>query len=436
MGGEIGAEAREGGGSVFWFTAITPSADPTGVAPLTHRDLERRRVLVVDASATTRMVLEHYLTGWGVLCESADRPREALAAIDRSLSEGRPFDIVLLHFEPERSDARELIEEIRARPTLHAPRIVLLSSAPLEAAEVARIGASAHIVKPASQAVLYDVLAGRAPDAVTIATEVTAAPVLDRGLTVLVAEDNEINAKLAEALLRRLGLGTVVARNGREAVELAAAREYAAIFMDCQMPEMDGFAATAQIRAGEDARHVPIVAMTALSMPDDRERCLAAGMDDFLSKPIRREELAAVVARCLPEPGGPAGEVDDPGDAVAEDVAGNGTVLDPAIVRSLRDAVSPDRRDALLEIFDTQRQVCVDEIGVAISAGDRAAVRRIAHKLKGGSRSLGAARLGDCCEALEHLSDAQDELGEADVVQLRAVAAQASAALHSAFSDR
>ncbi len=255
----------------------------------------------------------------------------------------------------------------------------------------------------------------------------------DRGLLVLIAEDNEINRTVICALLGKLGLQTAVAHNGREAIEMAAGHDYDAIFMDCLMPEVDGFQATREIREAERDRRVPIIAMTALSMPGDRERCMTVGMDDYLSKPIRHPALEAAVQRWLP--GGerheraPGTGNDSPAlpAPAAEPVE---DVLDQAIVKQLREALPAETRLQLIDTFEEQHAKCLSEIVGAVGRDDRDEVRRTAHLLKGSSASLGAMRLRRCCERLEHIGRAQDAgVSETQISQVRVAAAEASTAL-------
>src|SRR5271155_2339522 len=302
MGGRIGADRRQSGGSVFWFSAAMPAVTGVGGAVRTRSDLQARRILIVDDNATNRTILERYLRGWGVACESVDRPDTALDALERAARQGQPFELAVLDFTLLKTDGAQLVRDIRRRPSLGALRLVILHSASIAHHDLDGLGVSATLTKPAGQTAIYDAiadaLAGRVPR-VAPARRTKPSPV-ERGQVVLVAEDNEINYAVAAALLDGLGLKTVPARHGGQAIDMAAAHDYAAIFMDCQMPVADGFEATRQIRAAESAHRVPIIAMTALSMPGDRERCLEAGMDDYLSKPIRREELEGIVERHLP----------------------------------------------------------------------------------------------------------------------------------------
>ncbi len=230
------------------------------------------------------------------------------------------------------------------------------------------------------------------------------------GPLVLLAEDNKINRTVAKGLLGKYGLRTAVARNGREAVEMALANDYAAILMDCQMPELDGYEATRRIRA-QERRHVPIIAMTAHSLPGDRERCLAAGMDDFLSKPIRAEQLEAIVKRWL------SGEDSE-------------EVLDQATIAELRDTLTLEMRESLIQEFEESLPKCVADTVGAAQSGDQLELRRVAHILKGTAATFGATRLEFACQRLEHTSRDQDPaVGEEQLEELRATASEACEAL-------
>jgi signal transduction histidine kinase/DNA-binding response OmpR family regulator len=301
MAGQIGAEPREDGGSLFWFSVELPEVDGVAEAAVARQDLRGLRTLVVDDNASNRTILEHYLRNWQLACDSVDRPSAAIEALERASREGHPYELALLDFNMPQMNGMELIREIRKRPALDALKTVVLSSGSFGRSQFEGMNVSAVLKKPARQGAIHDAIAeafaGTAPRAAAATPMEGTAP--DRGLLVLIAEDNAINCTVIEALLGKLGLQTAVAHNGREAIEMAAGHAYDAIFMDCLMPDTDGFEATREIRRVEDGRHVPIIAMTALSMPGDRERCLAAGMDDYLSKPIRRVALDAAVYRWL-----------------------------------------------------------------------------------------------------------------------------------------
>jgi len=302
MDGEIGFEERAGGGSVFWFTARLPRGVSVP-APRDRPQLRPRRTLIVDDNATNRTILEHQLRGWGLSCVSVDHPSAALTALERATHDAQPFELAVLDFNMPQMNGVELVHEIRKRPGLRGVRLLLLSSAPLDGERLAGVGVSATLMKPARSSAIYSAIVEAFDVELAAARAGSSSPATRRarGLVVLLAEDNPINCTVADAMLNSLGIQTVVASNGREAIEKAAARDYDAILMDCDMPVVDGFEATRAIRATERGSRVPIIALTALSMPGDRERCLAAGMNDYLAKPVHKGELAAAMQRWLPD---------------------------------------------------------------------------------------------------------------------------------------
>jgi two-component system, sensor histidine kinase and response regulator len=416
MGGEIGAEPRAGGGSVFWFTVELGAA--TSKRPARSRpELRGVRALIVDAFATNRTIFEHYLRSWGLSSHSVEEPSDVIEALERASACGEPFELALLDFSLPGSSTIELVRAIRERPALHALNVVILSSSPLEHKVFAELGVSAVLTKPISRSQLYNTITDAIASTPSRQPERVAAPDAKpavqpaEGPLVLVAEDNEINDAVAKALLIRQGLRAAVAHNGREAVQMALEHDYAAILMDCQMPEVDGYEATRRIRGSEHGRHVPIIAMTAHSMPGDRERCLAAGMDDYISKPVRAEQLQSVMAHWLSDYEEPGIRPHSASDREACTLTGSwndggeplgkATVIDQATIRQLRDTQTLEMRESLLEAFDVSLPKCVAEILSAAGRGDRIELRRVAHLLRGSSATLGAARLGLACEQLE-----------------------------------
>jgi two-component system, sensor histidine kinase and response regulator len=444
MGGEIGAEPRAGGGTVFWFTVELGAA--TSKRPARSRpELRGVRALIVDAFATNRTIFEHYLSSWGLASQSVEEPGAAIQALERASACGEPFEIALLDFSLPGSNTVELVRAIRERPALHALNVVILSSSPLEHKAFADVEVSAVLTKPIRRSQLYNTITDaiassppREPEGVAARVPKPTVQPAD-GPLVLVAEDNEINDAVAKALLIRQGLRATVAHNGSEAVEMALENDYAAILMDCQMPEVDGYEATRRIRGSEHGRHVPIIAMTAHSMPGDRERCLAAGMDDYISKPVRPEQLQSVMKRWLSdyEPRIPPDGIDDGASSLLESacsVAGElldeATVLDDATIRQLCETQTLQMRETLIEAFDVSLPKCVAEIVSAAHRGDRIELRRVAHLLRGSSATLGAARLGLACEQLERSGrDGDPTIEEKQLDHFRASAAEAHKAL-------
>jgi two-component system sensor histidine kinase/response regulator len=310
MGGTITLISREGHGSIFTFTiaadAAAAGSDAAEARPATPVDVTPGlRVLVVDDNETNRRILEETLRLWAFVPVLAADGKAALAALDAARLAGTPFDLLLVDVHMPGIDGFTLLEVARARHQLEGIVVVMLTSdrQPGDLDRCRELQVAAHLIKPVRQAHLRQALAVAAgqraetsaasakPRAVAVAAEA------DR-LRVLVAEDNVVNQKLARAMLARLGHDCVLASDGREAIAEWGAGGYDVIFMDVQMPDLDGFDATREIRrleAGSGSR-VPIVAMTAHAMPGDRERCLVAGMDDYVTKPISLTEIARVLS--------------------------------------------------------------------------------------------------------------------------------------------
>jgi PAS domain S-box-containing protein len=305
MGGEIGLTSEPGRGSMFRFTVRLAKGEVAPPAPRRNDALPGLRALVVDDNATNRKVLSRKLAGWGLRVAEASGGVAALAAL-RSAEE--PFAVALLDFQMPEMDGLELARQIKADPALAGVKLIMLTSVGVRGQrEQARAaGIEGYLVKPVRVSQLYDCLATvmAASEPLPSAPSRPAAdsgrrpPPVAHGPRVLLAEDNAVNQALAMRLLEKLGCRVDVVGNGREAVAAVARGEYALVFMDCQMPEMDGFEATASIRRGETgSRRVPIIALTASAMQGDREACLAAGMDDYLSKPLGLRDMERMLRR-------------------------------------------------------------------------------------------------------------------------------------------
>jgi two-component system sensor histidine kinase/response regulator len=303
MGGEIGVVSTPGEGSTFWFTL--PCVRGTAVAAEQPAvDLTGTRLLIVDDNATNRGIVERQSARWGVIPDSADGGNSALKLLRRAADAGRPYELAVIDMHMPEMDGLELVRAIKANPRLRSTRLIMLSSALVGTAEARAAGIDASLAKPVGQARLRDQLVASL-DRVTRPADPTprsepqpepapgVAPVSTTSVRhVLLAEDNEVNQVVATRLLRKLGYQVEIATNGREAIEMTSHTDYAIVFMDCQMPEIDGYTATATIRRREaNHRHTPIIAMTAHTMLGDRDKCLASGMDDYIVKPLRRANL-------------------------------------------------------------------------------------------------------------------------------------------------
>ncbi len=300
MGGEIGVDSTKGAGSVFWFTALFRESESAAVRSTTG-DLTGTAVAIIDDNRTNRVILERYVDSWGMRQHSYEGGREALSAM-RAAAGQEPFDVAIVDMMMPAMDGGAVAAEIRGDPELSEMLVVLLTSAGHSEKPVP--GVDIELVKPVRPSQLFDVLHTLLSSRPEYGKhdQNAPAPVVrpERAGRVLIVEDNAANLKVAMRMVDRLGYRADKAGNGVEAVRMLDAAAYDAVLMDCQMPEMDGYEATRQIRRHErEGRHTPIIAMTASAMAGDRERCLAAGMDDYISKPIKLHVVAAVLERWL-----------------------------------------------------------------------------------------------------------------------------------------
>ena len=407
MGGAIGVESHVGSGSTFWFTVRVAAG--TAPARVSGRALAGRRILCVDDHPLAARGLAAAVAALGAESVVATAGEAALEQLRDALAAGRPFDAVVTDWHMPETDGLALARSVGEDELLAGLPIVLLTTWEERARgrELRNSGIATAIPKPirlaSLSAALRRVLGG--PHAVPDSDlpRVTDRDVSGPRLRVLVVEDNKVNQQVASLMLTKLGHRVDLAANGLEAVTAVQQFPYDVVFMDCQMPELDGYAATERIRrlVGPRAR-VPIVAMTANAMAGDREHCLAVGMDDYMSKPLDRATLidrltrwGGATAAGAPEPGAP--EPDSPaGDPDA--------ALDPQIIALLRGLVAEDGPDLfgeLADLFIGELAPRVEGIRRGILAADPGAVSQWAHSLKGSAGNLGASRLAALCDQIE-----------------------------------
>jgi signal transduction histidine kinase/DNA-binding response OmpR family regulator len=398
MGGTMSVESRVGHGSEFRFTVRAPSAE--GAVPArrelrgTQPTLVGKRVLVVDDNETNRRILGAYLDAWGMRVSLTGSPREALGSVEA----GEAFDVGILDMHMPEMDGVTLARAIREHRPPAALPLLLFTSLGRREAGTESVGFAAHLMKPIKPSALFDALvAAVAAQPVRVDRRATARLELDpemaqrHPLRILLAEDNVVNQKLALRLLEQMGYRADVAANGLEAVAAVERQRYDVVLMDVQMPEMDGLEASREIiRRWPEGRRPRIVAMTANAMQGDRELCLAAGMDDYVSKPIRVEELIAALDRS-------AGQAPEPSQPAATNV------LDGSTLEQLQTAMGSGFEELLSTFVEDARQL-VDTLRRSLGRREVDAFRRAAHSLKSNATSFGATALSGLARDLEALA--------------------------------
>ena len=423
MNGEIGVESEPGRGSTFWFTArfrkqprAEAFAEQAGV-----RSLRGLRALVVDDNATNRKILSHQLSSWGMTHDAADSGALALKMLRDAAARGEAYDVAVLDLMMPGMDGFDLARVVRSDARLSSVSLVLLTSFGQrgDGARAREAGIAAYLTKPVRQSQLFDCLtnvvndtprgqegsAARPPSRLLTTHNLKGAKAMSNKL-ILIAEDNTVNQKVAVRQLLKLGYRADAVANGREAVEALARIPYDLVLMDCQMPEMDGYEATAEIRRRERAtRRTPVVAMTAHALEGDREKCLAAGMDDYVSKPVKPEELATVLERWLS------------GANRVEETDGAAVTLQsevpPVDMERLRLAMGDDPEEVaeILGIYLEQMSENLGRLRAAIASGDAGGVDMIAHNCAGVSANCGVVALAGPLRELERMGRESDLAG-------------------------
>ena len=416
MGGQISVESTPGHGSTFWFSVPFHCPKTETLRRPVGPNLTGLRVLVVDDEPLARDTIKSYLTSWNMHAAASSSAADGLAAMRQAYVDGEPFDLAIIDLVMPGKDGIELGRSVLQDPRIRDTKMILITAcdAPGIGEQSMEHGFSCCLWKPVRQSQLLDCIAtitnrsGPQPDAWQVAAwkadsvgRQADTVLVDTSKTVLVVEDNRVNQQVALLELKQLGLHADAVGNGQEAIEALKRASYGIVLMDCQMPEMDGYEATRKIREDEaqTGRHIPIIAMTAHAMAGDQDRCLEAGMDGYISKPIDNGRLVGILARWIPR--FPVGKAEPAGGGAAAGPAGSdgdGEVeMDcqcPLIdYEYLKNEFGTGEALNLLRLFKSSCETLDKGIAAAAENRDTAALRSALHELKGCSSSLRAEKL-------------------------------------------
>ncbi|WBA81865.1 response regulator [Endozoicomonas sp. GU-1] len=432
MGGNIRVISAEGLGSTFTFTLeMAISQNQCRQKSQTLHALDGIKALVVDDNHTNREILRHYLTAWGLDHNEASTTKDALQLLRKAHNNNQPYELVFLDMNMPDMDGLELSKVIEDDPDLQSIRRIMLSSTgfiPQEQQQAT--GLSACLSKPFRQSRLLDTTmqvmhchhASQQPDALTDQHEPETA-VFSESIQILLVEDNMVNQKVATSMLKKIGLSHIhIAEDGREALNMSRHQTYDLVLMDCQMPEMSGYEATGLIRQREREQQlprIPIIAMTANAMAEDREKCLAAGMDDYLSKPVKIDHLRERLAHWLihdtpPQTATPKAAETTRAIASKPDQSKQHPLIDQSVFSALQELME-EEFPVLINSYLEDAPKLMADIKFSSKDADREVLVRAAHTLKSSSNNLGATQLAMIAADIEKEGKAS-QLAEASAL--------------------
>ena len=404
MQGQIGAQSQQGKGSIFWFTAqFEKQANGVRAPERSFRDLFNFRVLVVDDNAANREILRRQILAWRMQANSAASGAEALKLLRAAATECKPYDLALLDVQMPEMDGLTLARAIKANPAIAGTRLILLTgfSKRISPEEPRAAGNTDSCFKPVRQSRLFACLAnallGPSTTPRTLAKALIAPSLRPQQIRVLIAEDNTVNQMVTFGQLKKLGYSADVVPDGLAVLKALDRTQYDIVLMDCQMPGMDGYEATRRIRTRMgDFPQPHIIAMTAHAMQGDREKCMAAGMDDYISKPVQLKALAAALARGLspePKPDPLKREVNFANDAIESALSEETRESLKEIGSTIRDSVSPE----LIGTFERDAGCHLGALRSAIASDDTRRLREESHELKGANSTVGGQIMSGIC---------------------------------------
>ena len=401
MGGKIGVLTREGTGSEFWFTLSLEKHFIQG-STAANRSIENIRILAVDDNSTNRRLISLLLESWKCRYSVVPSGKEALKLLKNATLESDPFKIAVLDMLMPEMDGEELGTRILADTEIENPKLVIMSSIGTrgDASRVHELGFSAYLTKPVKQSQLFDCLTtvyGHKSEKLPLVTRHSLKESRMTGIKILVVEDNPVNQLVAVKILEKLGYKSDVAGNGAEAVDFMGKIAYDVVFMDCQMPVMDGYTATRAIRSGNVPvlnSKVVVIAMTANALKGDREECIQAGMDDYISKPITTRVVSEVLENWCSK-------------RFSEDEV----EIEPGLLESTfkMEKLSCDFGDdietikELINLFVDSAEKNLRDLSTAVHEEEPQKIKILSHTLKGSALNIGAEDFADACGRMEHM---------------------------------